>query len=224
MMTIRRIALLSFILPALLTGCKTPSAESNILRAEEFIKHEQYSQAAKAVQPVVKDQPGNWKAQLALGRALMGEGDLEGARRALDRAHSLHPTSGEAVYALASCMAKQSDTPAAYQLLRGYGREFRNWRAYMMLSQIAEQVGDSDTAMQAAEDSIKVNEPVPGERLSSEPYLRAAEVCFKFGREDAGVRRLRQAYGVNPDDPRVAQLLRDHGVQPSKAIALPAGV
>lgn len=228
----RRIALLTFAIqafvltaaPTVLTGCKTPVAESNIAQANEFLKHDQFTQALQSVEPVVRDQPGNWKAQLAYGRALLGEGDLEGARRALDRAHSLQPTSPEAVFALATCMSQQNDTAAAYQLLRGFGREFRSWRAYMMLSILAEQGGDSDTAMQAADDSIKVNEPVPGELLSTEPYLRAAEVSFKFGREEAGIRRLRQAYGINPDDPRVAQLLRDHGVQPGKAIILSPGV
>ncbi len=223
-MTIRRIALLSLIVPAVLWGCKSPAAESNIARADEYLKHEQYALAAKAVEPVVRDQPGNWKAQLALGKAQMGEGNLDAARRSLDRAHSLQPTNPDAVFSLATCMARQGDTGNAYQMLRGFGREFRSWRAYMTLSSLAESVGDSDTAMQAADDAIKVNEPVPGERLSTEPYLRAADVCFKFGREEEGVRRLRQAYGINPDDPRVAQQLREHGVQPSKAIVLPPGV
>ena len=121
-------------------------------------------------------------------------------------------------------MAEQQDAASAYQLLRGYGRDFHDWRAYTTLSSIAEKVGDADTAIQAADDAIKVNDPVPGQKMSTEPYLRAAEVSFKYGREDAGVRRLRQAYGINPDDPRVAIMLRQHKVQPGKDTALPPGV
>ncbi|MBL9141722.1 MAG: tetratricopeptide repeat protein [Phycisphaerae bacterium] len=221
---IRRIALLTIAVPLVLAGCKSPASESLINQADEFLKYDQYSQAARAVEPVVRDHPGNWRAQLAYGRALMGEGDLEGARRALDRAHSLQSDNGDAVFALATCQAKQGDSAAAYQLLRGYGRDFHSWRAYATLSTIAEQVGDADTALQAADDAIKVNDPVPGQKMSTEPYLRAAEVSFKYGREEAGVRRLRQAYGINPDDPRVSILLREHNVQPGKAIALPPGV
>jgi tetratricopeptide (TPR) repeat protein len=221
---IRRIALLSTVIIVSLAGCKGPSSEALVAQAEESLKHDQYADALKSVEPVIRDHPGNWRAQLAYGRALMGEGDLEGARRALDRAHSLQPSSPEAAFALAQCMAAQRDTGAAYQLLRGFAREFRSWSAYATLSSIAEQVGDADTAVQAADDAIRMNEPVPGQRLSTEPYLRAAEVAFRFGREEAGIRRLRQAYGINPDDPRVAILLREHGVQPGKAIVLPPGV
>lgn len=221
---IRRIALLSVIVTISLAGCKGPSSEALVGQAEEFLKHDQYADALKSVEPVIRDHPGNWKAQLAYGRALLGEGDLEGARRALDRAHSLQSSSPEAAFALAQCMAAQRDMAAAYQLLRGFAREFRSWSAYTTLSAIAEQAGDADTAVQAADDAIRMNEPIPGQRLSTEPYLRAAEVAFRFGKEDAGVRRLRQAYGINPDDPRVSVMLREHGVQPGRAIALPPGV
>lgn len=224
-MNIRRLAVLSLIVvPVALQGCKSPDAESAITRADDFLRYDQFDRAAQAVEPVVRDQPGNWKAQYALGRALMGQGDLEGARRALDQAHVLRPTDADVTFALATCMARQNDTSGAYTLLRGYGREFRSWRAYLTLSNIAEQAGDADTAMQAAEDAIKVNEPVPGGRLSTEPYMRAAEVCFKYGRKEMGVRRLRQAYGVNPDDPRVVEALRAQGITPGKAIVLPPGV
>lgn len=219
-----RIAVLTLVVPIALAGCKTPTAESRIAEANEFLKHDQFQQATQTVEPVVKDQPGNWQAQLALGRGMLGQGQLEAARRALDRAHTLKPTSDEAVFALAMCMVKQNDSASAYQLLRGFGKEFRSWRAYMQLSMLAEQVGDADTALQAADDSIKVNDPLPGQRASVEPYLRAADVCFHFGREEQGVRRLRQAYGLNPDDPRTAQALREHNVAPSKAIILPPGV
>lgn len=221
---IRKVALLAIVTPFIVAGCKAPNSESIVAQANDFLSHDRYADAAKVVEPVVRDHPGNWQAQLAYGRALLGEGDLEGARRALDRAHNLQSSNPDAVFSLADCMARQNDSAAAYQLLRGYGREFHSWKAYTMLSDIAEKVGDADTALQAADDAIKVSEPAVGQKNPVEPYLRAASVSFKYGKEDAGVRRLRQAYGISPDDPRVAQQLREHGLQPGKAIALPPGV
>lgn len=211
-------------LAALLGGCKTPAAENRVAQADEYLKHNQYKQAGDVIAPVVADQPGNWRAQFAYGRSMLGQGDLEAARRSLDRAYRLKPDAVAVVTSLAECMSRQKDVKDAYQLLRSFGKEFRSWRAYLALSTVAEQSGDPDTAVTAADDAIKVNEPVPGGRPSIEPYMRAAELAFKFGKEPAGVRRLRQAYGIIPDDPRIVEQLRAHGVTIGKETALPLGI
>ena len=211
-------------LPLFVAGCKaSANAESRSKDADERLSHGQYEEAAALVEPVVRDQPGDWRAQYALGRAMMGQGKLEDARRALDRAYRLQPANEDIVMSLADCMAKQKDVKDAYQLLRAFGKDFRSWRAYMSLSHVAEDSGDPDTAMTAALDSIKVNEPLPGQRPSIEPYMRAAELSFKFGKDSDGVRRLRQAYGILPNDPRIADALAEHKVNRGKDTALPLG-
>jgi tetratricopeptide (TPR) repeat protein len=171
----------------------------------------------------VKDDPGDWRGQYAYGRAMLGMGKLEDARRSLDRAYRLRADNEDIVAALADCMARQKDVKDAYQLLRAFGKDFRSWRAYLSLSRIAESAGDPDTAALAAVDSIKVNEPLPGQRASIEPYMRDAELCFSFGKEADGVRRLRQAYGIAPEDPRITRMLEEHGVKRGKDTALPLG-
>ena len=209
---------------ASLPGCKaSDNAEGRADSADQLLRHGQYEQAAAQVEPVVRDQPGDWRAQYAYGRAMAGMGKLEEARRALDRAYRLRADNEDVVVALADCMARQKDVKDAYQLLRAFGRDFRSWRAYLALSTVAESSGDPDTAAAAAVDAIKVNEPLPGQRASIEPYMRAADLSFRFGRESDGVRRLRQAYGLLPDDPRIAEQLASHGVARGKDTALPPG-
>ncbi len=204
-------------------GCNATSNEARAREADDRLKYGQYEEAAKAVAPVVERDPGDWRGQFAYGRAMLGQGKLDDARRSLDRAYRLQPANEEIVAALADCMAQQKDVKDAYQVLRAFGKDFRSWRAYLAMSRIAEEAGDPDTAATAAVDAIKVNEPLPGQRASIEPYLRDATLCFRYGRDAEGVRRLRQAYGIAPDDPRVQQALRDRGVAEGKDTALPLG-
>ena len=105
-------------LPMLLSGCKaSDSAESRANEANERLRYGQYSEAAAAVEPVVRDQPGDWRAQFAYGRAMLGQGKLDDARRSLDRAYRLQPANEDIVTSLAECMAQQKDVKDAYQLL-----------------------------------------------------------------------------------------------------------
>ena len=159
-------------------GCNSPgSAEARANEADERLRYGKYDEAVAQVEPIVQKNPGDWRAQYAYGRALMGQGKLEDARRALDRAYRLQPANEDVCISLSECMAKQKDVKDAYQLLRAFGRDFRSWRAYLALSRVAEDSGDPDTAATAAVDAIKVNEPLPGQRPSIEPYVRAADLA-----------------------------------------------
>jgi predicted Zn-dependent protease len=210
---------------AMLAGaCSSPgSAEARANEADERLRYGKYDEAVAQVEPIVQKNPGDWRAQYAYGRALMGQGKLEDARRALDRAYRLQPANEDVCISLSECMAKQKDVKDAYQLLRAFGRDFRSWRAYLALSRVAEDSGDPDTAATAAVDAIKVNEPLPGQRPSIEPYVRAADLAFRFGRESDGVRRLRQAYGIAPNDPRLNEALAAHNVERNKNTAVELG-
>lgn len=205
-------------------GCTAAgNAESRANEADERLRYGKYDEALAQVEPVVQKNPADWRAQFAYGRALVGQGRLDDARRALERANQLQPANEEVCVALADCMAKQKDVKDAYQLLRAFGRDFRSWRAYLALSRIAEESGDPDTAATAAVDSIKVNEPLPGQRPSIEPYMRAADLSFRFGQEGDGIRRLRQAYGIAPQDPRVREGLASHAVDLDDTTAIDLG-
>jgi Flp pilus assembly protein TadD len=205
-------------------GCTAAgNAESRANEADERLRYGKYDEALAQVEPVVQKNPADWRAQFAYGRALVGQGRLDDARRALERANQLQPANEEVCVALADCMAKQKDVKDAYQLLRAFGRDFRSWRAYLALSRIAEESGDPDTAAPAALDSIKVNEPLPGQRPSIEPYMRAADLAFRFGQEGDGIRRLRQAYGIAPQDPRVREGLASHAVDLDDTTAIDLG-
>ena len=104
-------------LACVLAGCNTTSNEARAREADERLKYGQYAEAAAAVEPVVKDTPGDWRGQFAYGRAMLGQGKLDDARRSLDRAYRLQPANEEIVISLAECMAQQKDVKDAYQVL-----------------------------------------------------------------------------------------------------------
>jgi tetratricopeptide (TPR) repeat protein len=79
-------------------------------------------------------------------------------------------------------------------------------------------MGDADSAQTAFETAIVLDE---GKTV--EPYLQSAEFAENLGDMDQALRRLRQAYGINPKDPRVSQRLRELGEVPGPTIALPPG-
>ena len=58
---------------------------------------------------------------------------------------------------------------------------------------------------------------------SVEPYLDAAGFAERLGDIDQALRRLRQAYGIDPRDQRVQQRLRALGEVPGPTILLPPG-
>jgi len=45
----------------------------------------------------------------------------------------------------------------------------------------------------------------------------------KLGNEDEALRRLRQAYGINPEDPRVREALQQRGQILGPTLGLPRG-
>ena len=79
-------------------------------------------------------------------------------------------------------------------------------------------LNDPDSAQVALETAIAVDE---GKTV--EPYLQAAAFAQRLGDLEMALRRLRQAYGINPYDERVKQRLRELGEVPGPTIALPPG-
>ncbi|MCE9620545.1 MAG: tetratricopeptide repeat protein [Planctomycetes bacterium] len=208
----------------LLVGCSaTPPIESTTAEAQHFIDFNQCREAADLIRPVVEKWPGEWKAQLIYGRAELCLGDLPEARHALEAANARKPDNMEVVFALADCMERQKDIPELYQLLRNAGAEFRSAEAYVKLAQIADSVGDMDSEKTALLAAIELDEGYGMKRIIS-PYLQMAALQEKLGDQADALRRLRQAYGVNPDDPRVQSLLLARGQVLGPTLALPGGI
>jgi tetratricopeptide (TPR) repeat protein len=206
-----------------LAACQgPPPTESTVEKADYLMKHERCQEAADMIRPVVEANPGSWGAQYAYGRAMVCLGDLKEGRRALEVAVARNPNDLDVVFALADCMERQNDIPQIYLLLRNTGAELRSPEAYCRLAAIAEKTNDLDSAKQALESAIEFDQGYDIAK-STEPYWRMAMLQEKLGNEEEAVRRLRQAYGINPEDPRVREALQQRGQILGPTLGLPRG-
>lgn len=208
---------------AALHGCKgPPPVEPTVARAHHDNDYGHYESAARSLQPIVDATPGVWQAEFEYGRSQMGLGNLEAARRSFERANARVPTNLEVIFALADCYAAQKDSAKLYELLRNAGTQLRSSEAWVRLAKAADQVGDPDTAVQAIRAAIEIDDGFDVRR-TTECYWVASLIERKYGTQDEAMRRLRQAYGVNSEDPRVRGALQEAGVALDARTALPPG-
>lgn len=202
----------------LLTACKTVPVEQLRESADFYYTTGNYEQAAHDYGKIVEHNPGDWEAQYGLGRADLKLQKYADARRALEQAAALKPTNSDVADALAEAMYRQGDKNQLYAFLRERAQATQSVDVYLQLSEYALGMGDADSAMTAAETAIFIDEG-----RSTEPYLQAYAVSERIGDMDLAVRRLRQAYGINPEDRRVVVLLDDLGEVRGPTLALPPG-
>ncbi|MFM7809318.1 MAG: tetratricopeptide repeat protein [Planctomycetota bacterium] len=207
----------------ILAACQgPPPTDATIQKANLLLDHDRCQEAADAIRPVVEANPGSWGAQYAFGRAMVCLGELKEGRHALEIAVARNPDDLDVVFALADCMEKQGDTGKIYLLLRNAGAELRSPEAYVRLATIAEKTNDLDSAKQALESAIEFDQGYDIAK-STEPYYRMAMLQEKLGNEEEAMRRLRQAYGINPQDPRVIAALQARGAVLGPTLGLPRG-
>ena len=171
---------------------------------------------------IVSRLPGDWEAQYKLGLCMMKTAELSGphraaelsgARRALEVAYSAaarpHDRDQEVADALAEVMFQQKDESRLFAFLRERATTTQTIPAYIQLAHYSIELGDPDSAQTAIETAIQVDNS-----QTTEPYLEAAHLEERLGHMDEAVRRLRQAYGIKPDDHRVLDRLRALGEKP----------
>ncbi len=217
---------LKLILPItalLLGGCKTLDSEKSVELGQTYLHHEQWQKAADVVAPVVEAAPGNWRAQLVFGQAQAALGNLPAAKSALERAYDADPRNEEAIYALAGVLFRQENPTALFGLLRSAGQQLHSAGAYVKLAEYAMRLNDLDSAKAAIQVAIEVDDGFSRPRTDT-PYYAAAVLERRAGSKDTAIRRLRQAYGINPLDERVLHALRELGVEIGPNTALPPGV
>lgn len=187
-------------------------------RGDAHFARSEYEQAADQYAQITERYPGDWQAQYQLGVSLLELGQTSDARRALELAHSLRPYDDEIARALAEAMYRLGDEQHLFAFLRERAESRQSSAAHLHFAHYALQMGDPDSAQIAINKAIAVDH---GE--SVEPYLAAADLAEQLGDNDGALRRLRQAYGIDPHDQRVITRLRDHGEVPGPTLALPPG-
>jgi len=211
------------VVSVLLTACQSvPPVEPSVAQAHHLNNYGRNQEAADRLQPIIDATPGVWSVEYEFGRAQLGLGNYEQARRSLERANARVPRNIDVIFALADTYTAQKDTSKLYELLRNAGTQLRSSEAWIRLAKAADELGDPDTAMEAINAAIEVDDGFDVRR-GTECYFVASQLEAKYGTADASLRRLRQAYGVNSEDPRVRLALEEAGVPLNARASLPPG-
>ena len=146
--------------------------------------------------------PGNYQAQLALGRALFAAREWEEARAALERAVELVPlaTGFDSPHGLLARIAQeQGDRESAMQHLeRLLAHDETSLEAVRLLAALAEETTD-EARMRSAYDRLLEIDP-----FDPIPHQALGRLAMAGGRHDAAIREFDVALALGPVDRVVA--------------------
>ncbi len=197
---------------------KGKSSEQLLADGEYAYRYGRYEEAAGDFRQVLDRYPGDVQANIGYARTQIALGNLDAARSALETAAASKPEDFQISLLLAEVLFKQGDTTRLYQLLRDRAIEQRRPEAWIVMARYSLELDDPDTAQAAVVSALEISDD-----SSPEPYLLAAELAERVGDQKEALRRLRQAYGLAPNDPRIEAMLREYGEVPGPTIALPPG-
>lgn len=213
------VALIAIAAIGSLVGCvKGKSSEQLLADGEHAYRYGRYEEAAGDFRQVLDRYPGDVQANVGFARTQIALGNLDAARSALETAAASKPEDFEISLLLAEVLFKQRDTTRLYQLLRDRAVEQGRVDAWIVMARYALELDDPDTAQTAVVAALEISD-----NTSPEPYLLAAELAERVGDQKEALRRIRQAYGLAPNDPRIDAMLREYGEVPGPTIALPPG-
>lgn len=200
-------------------GCAT-QRPTHLVRhdADAAFAEAQYDQAAIEYETIVDRSPGDWRAQYGLGRCLLEVDRPAEAREALEVAHSVQPMNDAIADALAEAMYREGSHDALFTFLTDRARARGDIKGHLQLARYAVEAGDMDTARRSILTAIEISRAD-----SAEPYLAAASFEARLNNRSEVIRRLRQAYAINPEDDRITSRLREYGEVPGPTLGLPPG-
>ena len=222
-----RILLLAVVMvfPVLHTGCDTVQERLSITPNHLLLKkgdlayrYNRYEEAADYYKQVLDREPGNQQALVSYGKTMMKLGEPAKAASAFHTAAMADPDDADLVYMLAKAEVESGQYDRAFRLLQTRGSDNADPKAWILLAEYALQLDDPDTAATAIHRAIDID----GEK-SAEPYLKAADLAERLGNDNEALRRLRQAYGRDPNNEQVEKRLREYGEIPGPSIALEPG-
>ncbi|MHC4948638.1 MAG: tetratricopeptide repeat protein [Planctomycetota bacterium] len=214
-----RVVLVLVIPVAVLAACSTPApVEPARVDADRAFARGAYAEAEVAYGKVADRYPGDWRAQYRRGVCLLKLDRPAEARRALEIAHTRRPKDEQVSDALAEAIFRQGDASRLFAFVHERAESTQTVDAWLRMGRYAAELGDPDSAKMAFETAIVIDD---GQTVY--PYLEAAAFAERIGDMELAVRRLRQAYGVDPRDPEVRRRLEALGEVPGPTVALPSG-
>ena len=200
-------------------GCQVRTSTDVLKRTSNMALWEgNYQDAAQGYQELTDRQPGNWLWQYRLGISELSLEKLTKARRSLEIANTLRPNDREIIEALAEAMFRQGDKDHLMTMLQEEAQATQSIDMYMLLGDYLMEMGDPDSASTAYSTAIVLDD---GRNIG--PYLKASSFAEQLGDREMAVRRLRQAYGIEPGNEEVCNRLTALGEIPGPSQSLPPG-
>lgn len=199
-------------------GCQTMKRPVTAIRQDADWQYERgnWEAARDGYSQIVERYPGDWQAQYRLGQCQLVLRNPTEAKRALGIAHTRNPDNEKIADALAEAMYQLGQEESLFSFLNERAKSTQSVHAWLRLAHYAMETGDADTAKVAVNTAISLDD---GKTV--DPYLCAADFAEQIGDPDGAVKRLRQAYGIDPTDERVKQRLIALGEVPGPTLALP---
>ena len=144
--------------------------------------------------------------------------EADEAAEAFTVAVARKPGDRDLLILLAQASFDAGEVDEAFELVRTWALDNTDAGAWLVLADFARRSNDPDTARDAIMRSIEID-PEGG----PEAYLASADLERSLGENATALRRLRQAYGLAPEDPAIADLLRSYGEVPGPTLVLPPG-
>jgi len=203
-----------------LVGCQSKPTPVVVLkeRADHDFDYKQWHAAAPLYAEIVERTPSDGEAQYRYGVTLLNLGEYAKAEGSLRIAHALDPRSDAIVFALAEALSKQGKNAKLFTMLRDRAHDNRSVTTWMVVADYSEQIGDYDSALEAATNACVVEDG-----QDARPYYRAALLLGRIGRTEDAVRRLRQAYAIDPGNEEISALLVEYGEIPGPTLGLAPG-
>lgn len=223
MLSVRSLCLNSLVLACtasflIATGCSTTPTVTLKEKADRDYAFDQWQKAADLYAEVVRREPQDGDAQFRYGVSLLHLKEYAKAESALRIAHALDPANDEVVFALAEALHAQGEDARLFTMLRDRAHDNRSVTTWMVVADYSEKNGDFDSALEAVTNACTVEDG-----QTADPYYRAAILLGRFGRTEEAVRRLRQAYAVEPTNEEVSALLIEYGEIPGPTLGLAPG-
>jgi len=199
-------------------GCKT--VPNSVLRQRAYIATQKgdLEVARENYQRAATQDPTDWESQYRLGETLLKLKQPVEAQLTLEKARVLrnnHPETPRIIDLLAEAFYQQNRPEQLHMLLREAADEFSTVHDYVRQGDYMFKTNEMDGARVAYLKAVRFASPG-----DIEPYAKLATFYEKIGDMPKAVTSLRNAHYINPNDPGIADRLREHGIVPGPAAAL----
>lgn len=204
------------------TGCQTTKDAPTVLlldQGDHDFEWGRYESAAEHYRSVLDREPGDDLALEGYGRCMLALGNPEAAAESLSLAVARRPGDRELLVLLAESEFESGRLDEAFDLVRTWALDNNDAVTWYKLADFGRRSNDPDTAKDSILRAIEID-PAG----SASYYILAAEIDMDLLQNTtSALRRLRQAYGLEPDNQLIADRIRAYGEIPGPTLVLPPG-